>query len=560
MAPRRTLPLAALLSVLVAAVQPTAAAAAPATAAPAAAAPATAAPAPASAIPARSTAALTAGTSSSTTGFRFVDLAMSDGVVLKANVIAPTSAGPHPALVFISSWGLNDAEYLAQAKSLAGAGYVVLSYTTRGFWGSGGEIQTAGPADIADLSKVIDWLVANTATDPGRIGAGGVSYGAGLSLIGAAHDARIRAVSAMSGWTDLVESLYAYETRHPQAVWLLNLAAQLFGNPSDEFDEFVDDYFDNRNIQRMISWGQVRSARTYLDRLNANRPAILLANAYGDSIFGPNQLVDFFGAYTGHKRLEFSPGDHAIPELTGLAGLPNEVWTSTRRWFDEHVRGTGPVSPASQVVLRVRNAGGAVESYANWADVVGRTVRYGLGATRWWDGTGPLAESTPTAGWSETISAIGDTVADGGVVLLSGGLEALTGEPASAWLPAVSRVRGAVWISEPVDRGAQVRGVARLHLTVRPSHAAGTLVAYLYDVNSLGNGRLITHTPFTWTEATRNAPRAVDIALPATAWNVPAGHQLALVIDTEDPLYMDANSFGSSITIAGPSWLDLPLR
>jgi len=294
--------------------------------------------------------------------------------------------------------------------------------------------------------------------------------------------------------------------------------------------------------------------------LNANRPAILLANAYGDSIFGPNQLVDFFGAYTGPKRLEYSPGDHAIPELTGLAGLPNEVWSSTRQWFDEHVRGTGAATPASQVVLRVRNANGAVESYANWPDVTGRTVRYGLGATRWWDGTGPLAESAPSADWSEDISAIGDTVADGGVVLLSGGLEALTGEPASAWLPAVSRIRGAVWMSEPVDAGTLVRGIARLHLTVRPSATTGTVVAYVYDVNSAGTGRLITHSPYTWTGATRNAPRAVDVALPATAWNVPAGHRLALVVDTEDPLYLDANSFGSSIAVTGPSWLDLPLR
>ena len=64
----------------------------------------------------------------------------------------PTTPGPHPALVFISSWGLNDAEYLVQARALAQAGYVVLSYTARGFWGSGGQIDTAGPPDIADTS------------------------------------------------------------------------------------------------------------------------------------------------------------------------------------------------------------------------------------------------------------------------------------------------------------------------------------------------------------------------------------------------------------------------
>src|SRR4051794_39688890 len=69
-----------------------------------------------------------------TTGFRFVDVYAADGTDLKANVVEPTSPGPHPAIVFIASWGLNDIEYVAQANILAGDGYTVVSYTPRGFW------------------------------------------------------------------------------------------------------------------------------------------------------------------------------------------------------------------------------------------------------------------------------------------------------------------------------------------------------------------------------------------------------------------------------------------
>ena len=49
-----------------------------------------------------------------TTGFRFVDITAADGVVLKANVVEPTTAGRHPTIVFVNSWGLNDLEYLAR--------------------------------------------------------------------------------------------------------------------------------------------------------------------------------------------------------------------------------------------------------------------------------------------------------------------------------------------------------------------------------------------------------------------------------------------------------------
>src|SRR5256885_14121526 len=128
------------------------------------------------------TAVATAGTASAATGIRFVDVTAPDGVVLKANVIEPSSAGRHPAVVFISSWGLNDLEYLAQASALAGRGYTVLSYTPRGWWDSGGKIEVAGPADIGDLSAVLDWLFAPTPAGPQRVGAARGAFGSGAAL------------------------------------------------------------------------------------------------------------------------------------------------------------------------------------------------------------------------------------------------------------------------------------------------------------------------------------------------------------------------------------------
>ncbi|HEX8346811.1 MAG TPA: CocE/NonD family hydrolase, partial [Actinoplanes sp.] len=473
------------------------------------------------------------------TGLRLLDIRSHDGVVLKANLIAPTTPGPHPAIVFVNSWGLNDAEYLAQSKILARKGYVVLSYTTRGFWGSGGRIDTAGPADIADVSSMIDWLVANTAADPARIGMGGVSYGAGIGLIAAANDPRIRAVTALSGWTDMYESLFGGDTRRPQALWLLNSVAKLLGRTTAEFDAIYADYFGGRNVPGLKTWADLRSAETYLPALRVNKPALLLANAYGDSLFAPNQLADFFAGYDGPKRLELSAGDHAIPEITGLIGLPNHVWTSVGRWFDHYLAGIDTGVDDEPVVLRVRNSG-AIESYADWADVTGATVRYHLGdAERQF--TGPM-QATPAAAYRKTFRATGDTVAGAGVVLLTNGLEALTGTPPTDWLPQVNRNRAAVWQSPVLRDGAALRGIARMHLALTPGAAKGTVVAYLYDMDSRGYGKLVAHTPVSWSQATPGAPLPLDLALPATAWDVAAGHRLALVVDTQDPLYLDDNA------------------
>lgn len=490
-----------------------------------------------------------------TTAVKFVDIAGDGGVILKANYVTPAAAGSYPAVIFPSSWGLNDLEYLAQAKSMAADGYVVVSYTPRGWWASGGEIDTAGPKDMADLSDVLDWTIANTPTDPARIGAAGVSYGAGISLLGAAFDRRIRAVAMLSGWTDLVYSLYSDQTRHLQSSGLLALAAQLVGNPGDDLTGKLADFQANRNVAGVMAWAGVRSPATYLDRINANAPAVMIANGWGDTFFPPNQLVDFYGRLTTPKRLELRPGDHAIAELTGILGLSNAVWTSVRGWFDRYLEGDTSGTAPGKVMVEPDNA--AAETYDGWSGLSDTTRRYGLGAIRKWDGTGLLG-GDPSDGWSKAVPTDLDTVANGGVVLLTNGIAAFTGQRPSIWLPMVDRSRAGVWAAERPSSTLKIRGIPRVHLNLTGTAAAGTLVAYLYDLDALGTAKLITHAPVTWLAGSAGS-RGADVALSAASYDVPAGHSLTLVVDTVDPLYYDANEGGGTVTIAGGSYLDLPI-
>ncbi|GAA4942881.1 CocE/NonD family hydrolase C-terminal non-catalytic domain-containing protein [Actinoplanes utahensis] len=99
----------------------------------------------------------------------------------------------------------------------------------------------------------------------------------------------------------------------------------------------------------------------------------------------------------------------------------------------------------------------------------------------------------------------------------------------------------------------------KLHLELSGTAATGTVVAYLYDLDAIGNAKLITHAPASRLHGSPGA-RTVDLRLPATAYDLPAGHSLTLVVDTVDPLYYDENRSGESITIGGGSYLDLPIR
>jgi len=81
-----------------------------------------------------------------------------DGAPMGALVLVPQGqgSGPFPLIVMPASWSLPNLEYLGRATQLASDGYVVVSYTSRGFWDSAGQIDIAGADTVEDVSAVID--------------------------------------------------------------------------------------------------------------------------------------------------------------------------------------------------------------------------------------------------------------------------------------------------------------------------------------------------------------------------------------------------------------------
>ncbi|MFC4060652.1 CocE/NonD family hydrolase [Planomonospora corallina] len=496
---------------------------------------------------------------------RLADIEVAPGVVLKANVYTPAGAdaeNPAPLVILPTSWGLPQIEYLVQARKLAEKGFVALSYTPRGFYGSGDRIGVAGADDVADISKVIDWALAETPSDGGRIGTAGVSYGAGLGLLGAAFDARIKAVVALSGWGDLAESLYGGGTQHLMAAGLLDVAARLTGRPSPELTGMLDEFYKGDDIPKVMDWAALRSPATYVDRINANGTAVMISNAWGDSIFPPNQVGEFFDRLTGPKLLEMRPGDHATTEGLGLVGLPNDAWDDTHAWLERHLRGAGNGIDAKGPVLVQPKLQDGYESYPSWSALTGSELTLGLGDENLLR-TGRLSGDAGT-GWRTTISADIDSGASAGIIMISPTLEQLAELPPTVALAGVKRAHAGVWKTGRLTEKRELRGTAKLRVTVTPTAAEGTLFAYLYDVNVLGVAKLITHTPYGFEGKQAGKPFAADVTFQGTAYDVPAGHRLALVVDTVDAMYKENNPAFAKVTFSSPAGdparLTLPLR
>ncbi|MFE3459741.1 CocE/NonD family hydrolase [Nocardiopsis aegyptia] len=479
------------------------------------------------------------------------------GIELQAKVFTPTGVeGPHPLLVMPSAWGTPNLIYVGAAHRLAHeSGYQVIAYTSRGFYDSGGEIEVAGPEDRADASAVIDWALENTDADPERIGMGGISYGGGISLLTAAEDDRVRAVAALSGWTDLAASLYPDATVNEQAAELLLLAGNITGRPGESLREMEREYRDG-NIQPALDLAPDRSVATKVDDINANGTAVMLANAWNDGIFPPGQITDFYEALEGPKRLMLAPGDHATQEAFGAVGLPNEVWAALGDWFDHHLKGeANAVATDDPVHVRPNNGRGGWSTHPDWPSVTGATETYYLDrpSTDWfrWQSSGAM-EPEPATGWDYRFRTGIGTTAQSGTVLLSGALQQFFDVPTGVSLPLVDRYRSAVWTGPRLPDGARVAGTPEAEFTLTPTTPDQSVFVYLYAIDGGGTGSLVSHTPYTLRDAVPGEPVTVRADLQPVVWDVPAGHRLAVVVDSQDHRYDSESRIGDRVTVTSP--------
>ncbi|MEU6698325.1 ATP-binding cassette domain-containing protein [Pseudonocardia sp. NPDC046786] len=138
-------------------------------------------------------------------------------VEIDTSLYLPASASadaPAPAVLVAHGFGGSKAGVDRDARELADRGYVVQTWTARGFGASGGVIGLNDPdREVADASRLIDRLAERPEVqrdgdgDP-RVGVTGGSYGGGLALLLAGYDDRVDAIAPSITWNDLGQSLF----------------------------------------------------------------------------------------------------------------------------------------------------------------------------------------------------------------------------------------------------------------------------------------------------------------------------------------------------------------
>ncbi|MFI1452215.1 CocE/NonD family hydrolase [Streptomyces roseus] len=498
---------------------------------------------------------------------------MRDGTQLDASLSIPKNLAPGqtcPAIVMPAPLSpLGRWSYLGMLSRWVRGGYAVLAYSQRGLAKSTGEIHCAGPQDVADATEVIDWLLEKDGIDPDRIGFFGASYGAGTSLLAAAHDQRIKAVAGTSAWGDLFASLYENGTRHLKAFEAL---VKLFGEDrcSEEFRGIIQKIRANTIDDEVREFARVRSPRAYLDKYNESGTPVLLTTTWHETLFSVPAVIDFHQRLTGPKGLLVQVGDHGNAELPGLLGLPAKPTEMAYRWMDHHLGGSAGDGEPPKFDVRSEQMFNPLSDlrHASWDEYALPRLRFHLADAPAGEGDGQLVPDKPQAGWTRQVKATGkgtDIVV--APQLIQTGLAERLGRPHTYTPTGVDRGLAAFFATTPLENASRVRGELELRVTVKPQQADTAIVAYLLDTDpGTGTAQIITHAPYTFTAEEAAKATTVTFALQPADYVVAKGHQLQLVIDTHDPFFSYDNTTTPVFTLditspAGTeSYIDVPLH
>ncbi|GAA1219108.1 alpha/beta fold hydrolase [Prauserella alba] len=145
-----------------------------------------------------------------------IDVATSPGSAereqLDTTVYVPEET-PAPAVLLPHGFGGDKDSVARDAQELAERGFVVLTWSARGFGDSTGAISLNAPdREVADASRLIDHLagmpevISDDDGDP-RVGVTGASYGGALAMLLAGTDPRVDAIAPAITYNDLRQSL-----------------------------------------------------------------------------------------------------------------------------------------------------------------------------------------------------------------------------------------------------------------------------------------------------------------------------------------------------------------
>jgi ABC-2 type transport system ATP-binding protein len=520
-------------------------------------------------------------------------------VTLDATMYLPAGAARHPAVLLAHGFGGSKVDLATDARDLAAAGYVALTWTARGFGRSGGDIHLDNPRfEVADAQRLIDLLATRPevlldgAGDP-RVGVAGGSYGGALSLLLAAADPRVDAIVPQITWNDLRQALF------PQFVVSGSAVAGSAGSPAAVTPDGVPGVFKKMWAGVFFSPSGSGLSSASGSSASGSSASDTAAATGATPSTGPARTRDPAAGACGRFAADLcaayqqvAANGRATPQILDLlwqsspARMIDRIHAPTLliqgeadslfplSEGDANARGIVANGTPVKVVWEGGGHDGGIDETdrlrtltRNWFDhyllrdgtpvdtrfevtvpsaavsaqdtrpaAVVRAAPGEPGVTS----PGPVATATLTlTGPAQTISAPagGTPAAVTSLPGLGSQLSALSRAGAGFGLSALPG-QSAVFRTAPLDATRSVVGAPRVRLHVASTSDEATLFAQLYDVSADGSAVLpmALVSPLRLTGLTP-AGQDVTVSLPAVVRDVATGHRLQLVVSTTDQAF-----------------------
>jgi predicted acyl esterase len=282
--------------------------------------------------------------------------AMDDGVQLSTAVQLPSGtppAGGWPGAIVLHGLG-GTKETVAQiAQYFVAHGYAVLSYDARGHGASGGNVELAGPREVADLRTLFQRFAALPEVSDTKIGCWGISYGGGECWNGAAAGVPFRALDVVETWTDLYTALWPGNVAKSGIV--LGFAKTIEAR-SPLIAQNENDAVHSTNLSAIRALVAPRSA---LPRLGSVSTPVYMFQGRVDYAFDVTQATQAFSRLKGPRKLYVGLFGHN-PSTFPAADV-EFVLSQGVAWFDRFLKGTqnGVEKPGTTIALgggKVRRA------------------------------------------------------------------------------------------------------------------------------------------------------------------------------------------------------------
>jgi predicted acyl esterase/acetyl esterase/lipase len=438
---------------------------------------------------------------------RDVPVKMSDGIVLRADVVYPTdlsdgkrARGTFPVLLQQTPYKAFSADTEKQSRYFVTRGYLYVLAQVRGTYHSGGSFGFLSDREKQDGVELVDWVARRLRGSNGKIGLTGCSYTALNQYFTAGRLGKhspVKAITPAGIGVDLYREPFfrgGAPTNISELIFSDVFASKLGSSSAPQFSlETAADIKAGGDRAYERSFWQARMAVTAIEQIVRNGIPALIWSGWDDyyPTAAPEAYVMFQNAFagrslsepmkpgqaaTGRYQLIMAPGTHC----SGGEGGPRDE--AALKWFDTWVKGVQTGLQNTQTPLQL----------------------YQLQSNRW-----VSASSYPLSTDYQTFYL------EAGGELRQGKPTANSGSDRIRYAQSTEQGAILMYTTQPFENGATIAGPIAMRVYANSSNASLELIATLFDVGPEGTETRLT------TGALVGSMRALE---PTGTWYDSAGH------------------------------------